>query len=288
MKGKFGTASRKAKEAVALLEAIVIGDASASDIAAQLRRKGIASTEDLLSAMGRAAKDHAEATRRALRPINLRRRRTPTPPALVKKIVQVAPAVPVLLNGTLYDPKDLMRFNGQELHFVVAASRDYMLAVDDLALISSWHEHNIIDDLARKTYGIPLPKTEPGGVEPQTQGPEGGVWGGSTTALGPGNAKGRNPDHETIFYEDIDYGGDDISLEKNRGYYDLTEVSSGLFGWGSNWNDRISSIETSYQTPWAVLHEDIHWAGQTLSLYGGTLDLVPYGWNDRASSVETW
>jgi hypothetical protein len=43
-----------------------------------------------------------------------------------------------------------------------------------------------------------------------------------------------------------------------------------------------------------VLHEHIHWAGSTLSSVGpgrecfAFRELDSVGWNDRASSVETW
>ena len=46
--------------------------------------------------------------------------------------------MPVLLNGTLYDPEDVKRFDGQALHFVPAANREYLLAVDDIDLMVHW------------------------------------------------------------------------------------------------------------------------------------------------------
>lgn len=90
----------------------------------------------------------------------------------------------------------------------------------------------------------------------------------------------------TVFWEDINYVGSCIELNANRGYYDLTEVPYTFFGTG-DWNDTISSIQMIY-TKVTVLHEHVRWTGSTFTSFYGEYNLTEHGWNDRASSVETW
>src|SRR5689334_3855312 len=66
-------------QSLALIDAIGRGDASASDIAAQLRARGIDSLESVISELKQAVKTREELTRLSLRPVELRRRGE-TPP----------------------------------------------------------------------------------------------------------------------------------------------------------------------------------------------------------------
>ena len=59
--------------------------------------------------------------------------------------------MPFVLNGTLYDPKDINRFDGQELHFAVAVSRDHMLAIDDLDVIGRWWQYIYLSSLTTRS-----------------------------------------------------------------------------------------------------------------------------------------
>jgi hypothetical protein len=63
---------------------------------------------------------------------------------------------------------------------------------------------------------------------------------------------------------------------------------------GGDWNDKISSY-WMIGTQVTVLHDDIHWMGQTHSTVLAhpppdtrIMELNSVGWNDRASSLETW
>ena len=108
------------------------------------------------------------------------------------------------------------------------------------------------------------------------------------------------PTPAVIYYEDDNYGGSIISHGKNRGFYDLTQHNTGLFG--HSWNDKISSLQLVNLTI-CVLHWDIHWLGATLTFQASApsspegpvsypLEMVSslhqWGWNDQASSVEGW
>jgi hypothetical protein len=157
------------------------------------------------------------------------------------------------------------------------------LAVDDPDLINTWRQFLFLSNVAKLPdkylgYGG-VPK--PGSATPQSDPPH--ATPPDTPPLGFG---GHGPQALTMFFEDMNLGGDFIQLEPNRGYWDLTHVGKGAFGLG-DWNDVISSVNL-IQTQICVLHEDIHWTGQTLTLAGRTDFLEKFGWNDRASSLETW
>jgi hypothetical protein len=271
-------------QSLALIAAIGAGDASASDISAQLRARGIASVEDLITELRRAAKAQREQARVLPLPIQLTRRRSETPPEIVKNIVQRIPEVPILLDGTMYDPKDLTRFNGQELHFIVPKDKRYLVAIHDHSAVSNWHQSLIIDDLAGHLEGTPYAHSHSGSLH-TTSPPSHPIPG--PPKIGPGVPAPYSGPAETVFFEDVNSEGSDLRLAKNRGYYDLTDVHSGIFGWGSDWNDRISSLQM-WNTNWTVLHEHIRWTGQTLTIGSHDSNLGTYGWNDRASSLETW
>jgi hypothetical protein len=290
---------KPSNRAVDLLSAILVGDAAVGDIAAELRRQGIDSVPAVLEMVRKMARQRTAAQAAAVRPINLAGMRKKPPPRRVSNVKQRVPEVPFLLNGTLHDPKDIVRYNSRELHFIPTADGEQLLVVEDRELITTWRQYLFLSNAAKlpeKYLDLPgVPK--PGSAKPQTM-PSPippGQPGGPT--LGPvGGGKFPRPTL-TRFYEDENLGGDFIDLEPNRGYFDLTHVGKGAFGLG-DWNDEISSVEMQY-TQVCVLHEDIHWAGSTLNLFGTTytgtfstafpsFNLGPLGWNDRASSLETW
>lgn len=98
--------------ALTLLSAITSGHATIEDIAIELRKQSF---------------DYS--------PFILRQK---TPPEFVSRIVQRVPEVPFIFNGTIYDPKDITRFNGQELNFIPAPAGNHMLVVDNQALFENW------------------------------------------------------------------------------------------------------------------------------------------------------
>jgi hypothetical protein len=282
---------KPSNRAVDLLSAILVGDAAVGDIAAELRRQGIDSVPAVLEMVRKMARQRTAAQAAAVRPINLAGMRKKTPPQRVSKVKQRVPEVPFLLNGTLHDPKDIVRYNGRELHFIPTADGEQLLVVEDRELIRTWRQYLFLSNQAKlpeKYLDLPgVPK--PGSAKPQTM-PSPSPTG--VIVLGGGKYP---QEARTKFFEDVNLGGGFIELDPNRGYYDLTHVGKGVFG---DWNDEISSVEMVY-TRVAVLWEHIHWAGRSLTLQGTTytgmfntvfpsFNLDKFGFNDLASSLETW
>jgi len=159
------------------------------------------------------------------------------------------------LNGTLYDPEDIQRFNGQELHFVPAANRDHILVVDDRDVMVKWWQLSQLSGIAEAAKRTPAPRED-------------------------------TIDPHSYFREDLNYEGDFLYLLPGYWWPDLTQVSmTGLFS--GDWNDEISSVSVRPNQN-CVLHEHINGEGSSVTLYNNEPYLEAFGWNDRASSVETW
>lgn len=177
----------------------------------------------------------------------------------------------------MHDPKDIIRFNGQELHFVLAPAGDHLLVVDNRTLLKSWLELAYHEQYGYRSYthfdtGTP----RAGGFGTGTPDGSGAVL---HIPLG-----GTGPHHpHTLFWEHINAKGASLYLRPGRGYKNLKKVSMGIFG---NWNDEISSVTLS-GTSMATLYEHINWEGQTLNLFRSERDLHRLGWGDRASAVST-
>jgi hypothetical protein len=187
-----------------------------------------------------------------------------------------------MIRGTLFDPQDIKRFDGVELHFMTAG--DHLIAIDDRALMARWWETSYLSSLLETQHlasqannradllNIPgFPPLDPGIPDPSVPYAPGGV---------------ASPD--TWFFEHANYSGDRLYLRRDRGYVDLTEVGRGFLGLG-DWNDVISSVELGWNVRIAVLTEHTHYVGSTFTIQrGGHYNLSLVGWNDRASSVGTW
>ena len=265
--------------ALDLVAAVAHRDAAPQDIVAELRKNGFDSLDVVVAALARAAEQPAD-RRRAERPVDVRRFSQPTPRELVEKIEHRAPKIPFVLNGTLYDPEDVCRFNGHELHFVVGSRGNELLVFDDRNVIARVWELTYVaslsgalgvyrpSDVARQDMGPPQLR----------DGPE--VFPGPRFIAWPPVG-----DPGAYFYEDSgpDGWGGSLYLRPNRGYPDLRRVGLGLFG---DWNDAISAFR-GHGVQTVVLHEHINWTGNSLTHYAeSSMDYL--GWNDRASSVETW
>lgn len=243
------------KRALALLTAITSGEAVVEDIAKELRNEGIGSLEELIVILRESINEAKEDEANAMKPVNFQNWRRKTSQESISNIVQRVPKVPFILNGTMYDPEDIKRFNGLELHFILAPEADHMLVVDDRDLITDWWRLAYFE----RFKNISMQH----GTEMQTR---------------------RQLIPLTGFFEDINFGGYALGLLPNRGYNRLSRVGRGFFG---DWNDEISSV-SMIGTNITVLHEDKNWAGATLTLTGSESDLHRLGWGDRASSIETW
>jgi hypothetical protein len=264
------SAATKPNDAFELLTAIIAGEATIEDGVAKLKGEGIESPEAMLSTLRLGFQQRERQRAEAVRPVDLPlRRQTKTPAEIVARIVQRVPEVPFILKGVTYDPKDITRFNGQELHFVAAPTGGHMLVVEHRELIEDWWHLTYLDRYRQGLVGVRADLSADGGA-----------------------VQSREFHPRTWFFQDDNLGGSQIYLDANTGYPDLTDVSMGVF---SDWNDQISSY-WMLGTQVVVLHQDLNWSGtQTFSdvLAFGTsefkrLSLRPFGWNDRASSIETW
>jgi hypothetical protein len=256
-----------ANDALHLLSAIVEGRASVEDISAELKRKGIDSVEAVLTMLSNGMKEHTARQKDAKKPISLEILRNKPSAEATSEIVHRAPTIPFRLNGVLYDPKDIVRFNGKELHFIQVANGEQILVIDDRELLTNWLQFSYISAMARAKIPNRNPRTAQ-------------------------DAYDRGFD----YFENSGYRNDSLTLEPGWGYYDLTQVSKGFLGLG-DWNDEISSVSSRsgdcdpveyprYGVFCAtVLCDDIHWEGQTLSIFYAADDLSVFGWNDRTSSM---
>ncbi|MGS2751249.1 hypothetical protein ACVAMH_31185 [Bacillus zanthoxyli] len=244
------------KRALALLTAITSGEAVVEDIAKELRNEGIQSLEELIVILRENIKEAKEDEINAMKPINFQNWRRKTSQESISNIVQKVPKVPFILNGTMYDPEDITRFNGQELHFILAPEADHMLVVDDRDLIADWWSLAYFERFKNSSMQHE--------TEMQTR----------MRLIIP----------HTGFFEDVNFSGYALGLLPNRGYNRLSSVVRGFFG---DWNDEISSV-SMIGTNITVLYEHKNWAGATLTLTGSESDLHRLGWGDRASSIATW
>jgi hypothetical protein len=235
--------------ALELISAIAHKDAVPGDIAAQFRRERFDALDVQVAALARASAAPESRGGRE-QPIDVLRFTRPTPPAVVSRIVQRAPKVPFVLNGVIYDPDDVRRFDGRELHFVVACGGDYLVVVDDRGVMGPWWQS---------------------------------VYLSSLIDASPAASQSLN---QTWLYENAGLGGVALALKRDRGYADLAEVGRGAFRQG-DWRARIASL-VLLGTGVCVLHEGARWQGSSLTVFERTDDLEPFGWSGRAASVETW
>jgi len=283
--------------ALELIGAVAHRDAYPEDIVAQLRNEGFDALDVVVAALAGHARQQPAARRAAERRIDVRSFSRPTPRELAARIVHQVPKVPFVLNGTLYDPKDVRRFDGQELHLlsvrgelVAFANRDVMTKVWELLYITPemWekiHTHGHPDVFYPPTPLPAAPATPPSSGYPQGPEPFGAEpW--------PPWPEDRDDPAGTYFYEDAGHEGwgEELYLRQNRNYPDLTEVGRGIFGLG-DWNDVISAVHCVFRhgsgPTICVLHEHINLTGSTFTCCG-CKELDTPGWNDRASSVQTW
>lgn len=281
----MSTGNDEANPAFAIISAIAMKDASVQDIAGLLRKKGINSVEDVIDQVRREADQMTEALRPT--PIDFRKFAVPVGYEPRRDTVQQVPEVPVVIEGTLYDPTDIRRFDGQELHFVASPDGTFMIAIADRAVIGKWWEMTYISSILNESPFDAL-----------------GAFGADQASERLGHRAGSRATVARFpptvnYFEDINFGGWSISHGPNRGYADLTRAHMGVFG---DWNDKISSVN-GQNLRIAVLHEHINWVGATFSVWSHTTsspegplvhpimderNLHAWGWGDRASSVEGW
>jgi len=255
-----------------IISAIATRDAAVEDIVRELRNRGVKSLEDVLDMVRQATARRDESAKTTPDPVDFKKFSVGADYKQRLDIVHTVPEIPVLIDGVMFDPKDIKRFDGQELHFIAARDRQSMIAIADRAVMGKWWEMTYVTSLTSSASSAPR-------------------------ALA---SHFSFPEPAVIYYEDDQFGGSIISHGKNRGFYDLTQHKTSIFG--HSWNDRISSLQLVNLTI-CVLHWDIHWQGATMTFQASTPSspegppsypvdwepsLRPYGWNDQASSVEGW
>ncbi|WP_030712623.1 hypothetical protein [Streptomyces sp. NRRL F-2580] len=255
-------------DALALLAAMVAGDADIRDGVLKLKEDGVSSLEEAIVLLRDGWGARRLLNRGELEPIDFGKMRKKSPPEALARIEHVVPEVPFVVRGVEYEPKDITRFNGKGLHFITTPDSDCMLALDDRDTWVDWMQLLYFE---RNKGSLNLSR--------------GGEF--------PGVAHVRAALIETKWYEDIKLDGEVIANAPNRGYARLSKVSRGAFG-ELDWNDVISSF-AMYRTQVATIYDPMNWGDPTWSLvlpygslYGEALDLTTYGWNDRASGCATW
>jgi hypothetical protein len=275
--------AERRNDLIDLISAVASGDASREDVVADLRKKKIDALDLLIEVFARQAKASSRQTPGERVDVQALSQRSDAP----TKPVQRVPGLPVLLRGTLYDPADITRFDGTELHFI-ATGKDHILAIDDRAIMENLWQTSYLASMARSDYttmkettDTSVPTVTDGGVRPTSV--DGGYTGGYTCAWVTPTA----PNPHTNFYEDINYGGDRLELASGFEIPKLSGHHLGPFWSGDDWNDNISSIQM-VRTEATVIFEHVNKTGQSFSFFRSEPNLVNLGWNDRASSAVTW
>lgn len=250
-----------------LIAAVAQGDAVGEDVTAALKDKGVDSLDTMVAILAEGAKQARKqvplAQFAAAERAAAGAPREPSPPS-----VHRPGAMPFLLGGTLYDPADIERFQGQELHFIQSPAGDHTIVINDRSVIESWWQLSYLS--ANASSGSLIREPEPDGA-------------GSAGVP----SFDDDCDRHTYFFEHSNCIGEAIGLCANWGYYDLTELGLGIFGEAGDWNDVVSSVR-QVGTHIAVLYEHVSWTGSTKTLFGGETRSLHPDWNDRASSLGTW
>jgi hypothetical protein len=265
-----------------LLGALAEGTAAEPDVTAMLRDQGIESVPALLAAFAEAAKKRQSESQ--ARWINLKQLLTRPDDATrgPTQTVHRVPKLPFLLNGTLYDPQDIKRFNGTDLHFCVSFRRDHIVAVDDRDLMIQWWQLKYLDELTN-------PKLEDYRYGGHQSGP-----GPDPQAGPPDMVVGKpspQPQNFWVMHEHAGFDGDNFSLESGHYYGNLTAKGKGFFGFFGleDWNDAISSMRRLSTANSCVIFEHkqfgVEDGGDSLTVVVDEPNLEDLGWNDRITSI---
>jgi hypothetical protein len=265
---------------------------SVADVVAMLEAEGVRSVEALVERMLH----------------DLRREDLPPPsfvdpdemmrPSTVEPRPHQVPRMPFILDDVHHEPEDIVRFNGQELHFVMARHRpgeNLLLAYRDrmnpFATYLRLKTHlwaGALWESNTRDGGFPMPGTPGGTGEPQR--PPGVGQGCGFMGAQPCQPGIPSPPHDEAqiqMFDERHYGGNWFWLDRRFSWTDLTMVRrAGMFGFSSNWNDEIDSLASVNAS--IRYFEHIHFRGSSLTLPPKTpiADLEDSGWNARISSVQ--
>lgn len=211
---------------------------------------------------------------------NFRRR---TSDAMVASIKHPVPEVSFVANGVVYDPKDITRFDGNELLYV--DGKDALLVYTDMnAADMLLQTFALTNQVQKAMHEPPRPDHILG---PDESEPYKFPW--QNYEPHPGGIRGPLPPPpptypdplELFMYDDMDYSGNRLVLSQGYEIPDLDECYTWPFG--SGWNDCISSIGPT--SSYGVFYEHVNFQGSRL-LSNDNHYLAGIGWNDRISSVK--
>ena len=138
-----------------IISAIATRDAAVEDIVRELRNRGIKSLEDLLDMIRQAVTRRSDSAKATPDPVNFKQFSVGADYKPRQDIVHTVPKIPVLIDGVMFDPKDIKRFDGQELHFIAARDRQSMIAIADRTVMGKWWEMTYVTSLTNSASSTP-------------------------------------------------------------------------------------------------------------------------------------
>jgi hypothetical protein len=205
------------------------------------------------------------------------------PPPERKEIVHRPPQVPLYVDGVAIEPTEIVRFNGQALHFVVSK-----LPREGEVVLNAFTGPDYLNYL-KGAHVASFGFQEPAWPMPPIGGACG--WMGVQPCVTPVHPAMGPPftSGQIQMFEDIEFRGDWFWLAKGRAYPDLRKVERGCtLWWCGDWNDIISSMAgTDTQVTYFT---DINYGGSSYTIPANTPfhDLRTLGMNDTISSVVNW
>jgi hypothetical protein len=228
-----------------------------------------------------------------------------TPSNVAKVIVHPVPAIAFTIDGVLYDPHDIRRFNGEALVYIptITADGTYGLQLfheETSAVIATYLQTRYLASLLfpddPSIPGLPPPRqpgdNSNGGIKqgppnlipPGDSGSSSGSSSGGTGVPTPQPSLPPVTEGQVQMFDGVAFNGDWFWMARGRTWSDLTKVSRG--GWfGGDWNDAIMSLSSTGTA--CIYSEDINLQGSKLYIgnYHAVSDLTPLGWQRRISSA---
>jgi hypothetical protein len=301
----YAKAEPAATEAIARLKETGLDSLTIPDVLEALRKNGIKDLEHLV----RTQIELARLETNTPAAINLYAPAPEAPSNQAVAIVHRVPQLPVFVDGVLYDPADINRWDGQPLHFLVrpdsagsqleaftgnqwtSALKTYFQVRHLMTLF------DVVPGLQRPLepldFPIPFlpPSNPPFNPPPPPFLPLPGSPGAPHQPPPPPHPPPPPPPppSESQFFSDNNFGGDWLWLGRRLAWNDLTRVNRAKFlFFSSDWNDVISSVRIWAGT--VTFYEHINQGGASLTFQQGLdiPDLNPYAFNDRISSIVNW
>ncbi len=256
--------------------------------------EGIGSLEDMAKRLVLTFRDPLSAPQA----INLGAIMRRTPKRDLEAIVHKVPKYPVLCDGVVYDPGDIVQFNGQALLYIVDGTfGGNILVVEDHETIRTLLVTYLFGGIAARAADIAAvveSKAVPASVpplRPQFTPAESGLGSEQPgTEPPPFNQYPYNSSPSSIklspdlrLFSDSNFNGSRLDVHPGTQWSDLTKAY--IFWPFDDWNDEISSMQPT--TSAAIFKEHVDFKGSYLiapRLYY-VYNFEDFGWNDRISSV---